>query len=147
MVWMRRGRGSRGMTLVEVVMAAMVLTIAIFGLVSTLYYTSREEASCHEVSIALNGLRAKIEEVRSQRFQDAFSIYLQDANRHFEIPGLFPQESDTDLYAPHRAGEVIVAVTSPNLIRVTVRASWTGILGDQSIEMTTEMTDRRKEDM
>ncbi len=141
----RRVRGSRGMTLVEVIIAAMVLAIAIFGLVSTLFYTSRQEGSCHEVSIALSGIRAKIEEVRSQRFQDAYSIYLQDASRHFEIPGLVPQETDTDIYSPHRTGEVIVAVTSPNLLRVTVRASWTGILGDQSIEMTSEMTDRRKE--
>lgn len=133
------------MTLVEVVIAAMVLVVAIFGLVSTMVYTMRADAETHEANIALAAMRAKIDEVRSRPFNDVFTIYSQDQNRHFGIPGLKPAVSDADIYDPHRSGEVIVAVLSGNLIRVTVRAEWSGPMGQRLLEMTTELTDRRKE--
>lgn len=142
---MRRVRRSSGMTLVEVVVAALALAIGICGLVGTMYFSAREEAASHEVSIALAAIRAKVEEVRSHSFQDTYAYYNQDANRHFEVPTLLPQAGDNDIFDPHRPGEVVVSVITADLLRVAVHASWTGILGDQSIETTTEMTDRLKE--
>lgn len=133
-------------TLVEVVVATLVLVVAIFGLVATLSYTMRQEADTREVSLAMNFLRAKVEEVRSQSFDDVFTYYSQDANRNFEIPGLDPQAGDTDPNAPHRVGEVIVGVINARLLRVTVRASWAGLMGERTLDLETQVTDRAKED-
>jgi len=132
-------------TLIEVLVATLVLVVAIFGLVATLSYTMRQEADTREVSVAMNFLRAKVEEVRSQPFDDIFTYYSQGANRNFEVPGLDPQAGDPDPFAPHRVGEVIVGVINPRLLRVTVRASWTGLMGERTLDLETQVTDRTKE--
>lgn len=69
-------RRSRGMTLVEVVIALAILAMAFFGMVSVITYTSRMNASTRERMIAMRAAERKIEQMLAcTNFDDIFNTF------------------------------------------------------------------------
>ena len=64
-----------GMTLIEVMIAAMVLAIGIMSAMSALISVSTLETANHDDLIAISVAKQKLAEIQTQKFQTVFSFY------------------------------------------------------------------------
>lgn len=85
-----RGRSpSGGFTLLELMIAMSIVAIAMLALMSTLFQTSRLQATIREQTLAYNGARLKIEELRNIPFSTIYNLYKQGTTLNtFTVSGL-----------------------------------------------------------
>jgi len=97
----------KGMTLVEVMVAAVILAVALFGLLASLSYASRLIRAQKEINIAKNAARGIIESMRMYDTGYIYAYYnsnpLDDPNGpntapgdNFSAQGLDAQSGDPD---------------------------------------------------
>lgn len=160
------------MTIVELVIAVLILAIAVLGLISVLSVTTTLTETSQEGAIALQALRSKVEEMQAIPFSEVFATY-QNAQRNFSVPGLLPRAKDSDgcvgevLFPDPPSGQVGLAENSVDallgmprdlngdnvvdgadhstdyvLLPVRIRLEWTGVSGERTIELRTLLARR-----
>lgn len=109
------------MTLTEIMVSMMVMTVSVYILSSTITATIAHSAGKRERIRAVEAVRSLLEEMRSLPCGELFALYNDDPTddpsglgtapgKHFAIEGLDPQEGDADGFV----GEVILpALASP----------------------------------
>lgn len=128
-------RRAGGFTLIELTIAAVVLLIALLGLMATMAYCARLDMDTEETTIALHGVRQRLEVLEATNYNNLPALngttYAIDTTNPL-LDRLRP--------IPGRAKVITVNVAQkfpPNamLLEVTVTAEWTGALGRRSLEM------------
>ncbi|MBI2901589.1 MAG: prepilin-type N-terminal cleavage/methylation domain-containing protein [Planctomycetes bacterium] len=100
-------RGSAGLTLLEVVIALAVFSIAALGLASVIFSTSRLNEGNRERTVVENAARSMIEKMRNEEFAEIFRLYNSDPaddplgpgtgpGANFAVTGLQAIEGDPD---------------------------------------------------
>lgn len=126
----RPGRQQGGFTLLEVVGAGFVLSVAVLGLTATLATSGRlSESSRDEVAAryAMRGVIAQLEDSPFDNVKTAFN------GRGFAIPGLEAPKGDAD----GLPGQILFEAgpaDAPTMHRVIVRATWRSRNGVRTIE-------------
>ncbi len=120
----------RGMTLLEVVVAGFVLSIAMLALSASMVLGNRVSDSASAELTARQTIRGVLAQLESAPFdQVAVGFHMSG----FPVSGLRAATGDTD----GLPGEVVFD-QSPgdpqNLYRVTLRVRWTGLSGARTIE-------------
>lgn len=101
------GRSSRGMTLVEVVVALAVFSVSALALASMLFSTARLNEANRENTLAQNGAKAMVESMRNEEFAEIFRRFNDDPaddpegagtapGANFAIANLVPIDGDAD---------------------------------------------------
>jgi len=114
-------RPLRGLTLVEVMVALLVMTVGIYMLSTTLTTALRHAAAQQERSLAVESVANLIEEVHSAPFGEVFALYNDVAyddpagagtapGRFFDVPGLTPLRTPGGVPLP--IGEVVLPSNS-----------------------------------
>lgn len=117
----------RGFTLLEVMIAMVVIAIALFAAISMIFHTSTAKETMREQEIAKEAASAKIEEIKAHAFDQIFSTY---NGASFTVTGLNAPSG-----AGKGLGSVAVDSTNPNLYEVTVTIRWRGVQGSRSYLM------------
>ncbi|MBU4312687.1 MAG: prepilin-type N-terminal cleavage/methylation domain-containing protein [Candidatus Omnitrophica bacterium] len=101
-----------GFTLLEMMIGAMILIVALVGIIAayTGCFTLNETA--RNLTIAINGCQEKLEEIRNESFGQIFANYNSTT---FEVAGLSNSDSE---------GVVEVNNTNPDLLRISVTICW-----------------------
>ena len=99
-----RRRG--GFSLVEVVVAAAVMAVAMLGLSRSMVSSVRVTAGNRETSLALEAAQEAVERLQAAAFADVFALYNADPKddpdgevgpgASFAVEGLSPQDDDAD---------------------------------------------------
>lgn len=84
-----RGKGTRGVTLLELVIAVGVVTLALLALMSSVTSASGLQETARERSIAYNAARQEIELMRNTAFSQIYSTYKSGTSLNtFTVTGL-----------------------------------------------------------
>jgi len=132
-------RSRRGLTLVETVCAATVLTVAVLGLSQVALTSSDLRESGAQKAAAMRAVQEQLAQVQATDFalllatwnDTAFDVVLGGATH----AGLRPQAGDVD----GRSGRVLVTAPTGQpgeLLEVLVRVDWAGANGPQSVART-----------
>lgn len=124
-----------GFSLLEVLIASVVLAVAILGMISAILYIHRLNQSARENELAVQGGQEMVEEVLSCPLDQVESAY---GGHAFDVGGLSARHDDPD----GRVGTVAIDASDPTLVEVTVEVFWTGVTGDRSLRLDTTMTRR-----
>jgi prepilin-type N-terminal cleavage/methylation domain-containing protein len=101
-----------GFTLLEVMIAAGVLVIALTGLLSTYTACFKLNETTRNSNLALNAAQEKLEEIRSATFLSIFDSY---NGTSFSVSGMPVSDS---------LGYVSINNTNTSLLRVTIGVCW-----------------------
>ncbi len=116
------GSSSRGMTLIEVVVALAVFSMAALALASLLFSTARLNEANREKTVAQNAAKAMVESMRNEEFAEIFRRFNDDPvddpegsgtapGANFTIAGLQAIDGDAD----GRPGRIDFPTTSGQL--------------------------------
>lgn len=125
---MKNPRRRTGVTLIEVLMATLILAIALLGLVGAILNIHRMDRTAREIGLATDGASEILETILSEDVTTIEETY--DAGG-FEVAGLSARPDDPD----GQVGRIAVLREGPEYFRVTVRVEWTGTGGDRSIRL------------
>jgi prepilin-type N-terminal cleavage/methylation domain-containing protein len=102
----RRRQHQSGLTLLELVVTMVVLTIGLAGYARTVAMAMMSVRSSHEATLASEAARQIVETLRAQTFKDAFRLYNSSAaddpgpgpapGNNFAVLGLEPRKGDLD---------------------------------------------------
>ena len=117
-------KNNSGLTLLELMIAAAVLIIAISGLLATFTGLLSLNENSRNLTLAMTACQDKMEEIRNSDFDTLYTSY---NGTGFEPAG-FPA-SDAE-------GNIYIDNTDPELLKVCVSVSWKGasdrILGEDT---------------
>ncbi|MFN0059684.1 MAG: hypothetical protein ACKVX7_14600 [Planctomycetota bacterium] len=122
---------SQGFTIIELVTALSILTVIVVGLAAGIASTMRANSSVQEMDIAREAVRAQLETIIAS---DYAAIPAFDS-------ATFTAAPLTPITGEATVGSVSVDSTNPALLLITVIARWSGILGDNTVEMSTLLAD------
>lgn len=125
LVGLRRPRASRaaaGMTLVEIMVALVVLTASVYLVSSTIASAATDRITKRQMGIAAEAARTKLEMMRAEAFKELFARYnetpLDDpagpgtaAGPHFSVEGIPIAAGDADGFA----GRIFLPAPGPAL--------------------------------
>ena len=117
----------RGFTLLEVMIAMVVIAGALFAAISMIFHTSAAKETMREQEIAKEAASAKIEEIKAHAFDQIVSTY---NGASFTVAGLSAPTG-----VGKGLGSVAVDSTNANLYEVTVTIRWKGVQGTRSYLM------------
>lgn len=136
--WMpMRQRRDAAFTILEVLIAAMVLAIALFGLVGAFAHCAWLNANSKETTLAINGARKQMDTVRAAYFQTIMNSY-DPPDDGFAVEGLTPRVGDPD-GLPGR----ITLAQAGGVITVTILVEWRGVAGDRTVTLVSNVVNRR----
>jgi prepilin-type N-terminal cleavage/methylation domain-containing protein len=122
-----RPNDRRGFSLIEVMIAMVVLVLAILGLAEAMVYSTRLSQSARYQTLAMNAARQKIEEMRNcpNGFRGIFNMYgAAGANSTFTVSGL---PADPPGAA---AGQIVFNVNAANqLVESAVDSTFGALMG------------------
>jgi type II secretory pathway pseudopilin PulG len=112
----------QGLTLIELTIATVILTVCCGMLTSTITGTMTHNRVRRERQIAVEAARAALEDMHNVDFYDVFWTFNQDPSddeggagtargAHFSVEGLTPLEDDPD----GRVGEIVLPSTTAEL--------------------------------
>ncbi len=118
------------MTMVEVMISVVILTLCCGMLTSTLTSTNVYKQTNRERMIAVEAARGVLEDMHNWNFGAVFATYNQDPaddpggagtapGKHFSVPGLDPVDGDPDGFV----GEIFMPADSAPLLENTVYES------------------------
>lgn len=89
---------NRGFTLIEVMVAGIIIILAATMLVASLQYCMRASQSAREKTLALNGARAMVERLRGTPVRRIYLAYGPGgtAGPDFDVEGLSAADGDAD---------------------------------------------------
>ena len=119
------GAQQSGFTLIEVVIAMILLTAGLLTLLSVVLGGMLQRGVTREYDIARNAAFAKIEEIRAQDFSDIYTDYNME---YFEVPGLI---TPTGWTLPGKIVKIVAGVeydgvddSALDLYDITVTIRW-----------------------
>ncbi|MHC4661758.1 MAG: type IV pilus modification PilV family protein [Planctomycetota bacterium] len=125
-----RPSDQKGLTLIEVMIAAMVLVVGILSFFAVFLNCFRMDDISKENIIAVNHARLMMESIRAMPFED-----IDDMNGHtFDIASLRRINPSIE------PGSVSVNSSITNLLDVTVTVNWAGRDGDRSLNLQARFT-------
>jgi prepilin-type N-terminal cleavage/methylation domain-containing protein len=120
-----------GFTLLEVVVAVSILSIALMGIMALYVHTIALSEVNRETQIATFAAQSKLDEIRAMNFNNILTTYPPGASTYFAVSGL-------RAFAPDpQPGSVTTDNTNANLINVQVRVRWQGVRGEGTVTFTT----------
>ncbi|MBI3273406.1 MAG: hypothetical protein HYZ53_30760 [Planctomycetes bacterium] len=131
--------GCHAFSLLELGIAGSVLSVALLGLLATIAFTTRSDINCEESTIALHGVRERLEILEASPFASlaaaSGTTYAID-NTNSLLDRLVP--------APGRSQVVSVTVSqvtsgNPDLLEVVVQADWQGAMGVRTLRVRTRI--------
>lgn len=134
---MKRSTPNSGFTLLEVLIAAVVLAIALFGLVGAFAHCAWLNANSKETTIAINAARREMDIVRGTFFNTILTTYAAP-NDNFVVEGLLPVPGDPD----GQCGK-ITCTSAGAVITITITVSWRGVAGDRGVTLISNAVNRR----
>jgi type II secretory pathway pseudopilin PulG len=105
-------KNNHGLTLLELMIATVVLVIAISGLLATFINILSLNETSRKLSLAIAACQDKLEEIRNSSFSTLFTTY---NGMHFDPDGFLAQDAE---------GNVYIDNANPNLLEVCVSISW-----------------------
>lgn len=129
----RLSLGSEGFTIVELIIAVMIIAIGVFGLMAAYIHMARASMTAEETTVAANAGRAKMDEVAGMTFQDVIDLYLNQ-NVTFPVAGLLPTP----------AGSITATQVgaSPTVLEISVTIAWTGVVDSRTVNYRTRLTSK-----
>lgn len=124
------GTRQRGFTLIEVLLAGIVLLIASVALAATMAQSHGLASAPREEVKARNAAQSVVAGLAATPFDEVASLYHK---RGFPVPGLTPLPGDPD----NLPGEVEFAYGpggDTSCYTVTVRVRWRGATGERGVE-------------
>ncbi len=126
-------------TLLELAIAAVVIVVALLGLLAAMAHCARLDAVSAETTIALHGVRERLEIIQAATFSTVAGLKGMPYAIDTTTPSL-----DRLQPVPGSAKVLTVTVTQvnagdPNLLEVRVRADWTGVSGVRSLGLRTRI--------
>jgi len=119
-----------GITLIEVVIAAMILVIGLLSFFAVFLNCTRLDETSKESIIAMNHARIQMERLRAMNFAGIKNIQPANNNNTFDVStDLLPITEDADM------GTITVDTTNDALLDVTVTVRWAGITGDRELNL------------
>ena len=142
---LRGGRTSAGVTLVELMIALIVMGIAIIGVVSVMLHTIKSKELTREFDIAKEAAHSKLEQLRATPWEQTGGLtgpFLSDMNSTiYTAPFTVPELNHTATANKKAFGNVRVynenyprrnaANFNPDLIDIEIRIQWIGIDGQR----------------
>ncbi|HET6202178.1 MAG TPA: hypothetical protein VFI25_05180 [Planctomycetota bacterium] len=153
---MKRGkaRGSRGFTLVEILIANGVLLVGLVGVAAGLNALTNLRRSYTEVEAATAAARAQLEQVRAADFDTLLTTYGGGVPFGVDMNGdgtsdLVPSTGYTPGAPNPTAGSVVVenvpglpAAAAGKLVRAIASVQWRGVSGVRTVRLVTLLSDR-----
>ncbi len=102
----------KGFTLLELIIAGTVLTVALVGIIAAFSGCFTLNEGARNLTLAINSCQEKLEEIFNENYDLIFTNY-NAAN--FEIAGLANADSEA---------RVTVNNSNPDLLRITITACW-----------------------
>ena len=113
---------SGGFTLVEVMVAMAVLTVALLGFVAAMIRAVDVSRGSLANQLAMNSAQHVAESIKATAFDEVYDTYSTHA---FDVAGLDPADGDADSLP----GRVVVDDANPDLLSIQVIVEWRGLLG------------------
>ncbi|MBI5873880.1 MAG: prepilin-type N-terminal cleavage/methylation domain-containing protein [Candidatus Omnitrophica bacterium] len=105
-------RKNSGFTLLELMIAAAIIIVALAGLLSTYVACFELNETTRNTNLALNAAQKAMEEIRSSTFSGIASAY---NGYNFAVSGMAVNKS---------VGRVYVDSTDPSLLNITIGVCW-----------------------
>ena len=161
----------RGFTLIEVIVAGVIITLAAALLVASLQYCMRASQTAREKTAALNGARAMVERLRGTPARHIYSAYGPGGTDgpDFDVEGLRAADGDADgrcgkmtFYDDESADAPEVGLPRDlngdgdtddsgadvtdnyRLVPVKITVSWRGVAGNKSTMLYAVIGDRHE---
>ncbi len=139
----RPRRSDAGVTLVEVTIAIMVLTVATTSALSTLVASTVIDKELKERSVALRAAVSKMETVLAYDYagniDNLVSYWAQSSKATFAVAELRPTIGQTG--QPDPQGSVAIDATDHNRIVITVTIRWLGTRGARTFALPMVVTE------
>jgi len=107
-------KNNSGLTLIELLIATVILVVAISGILSTFAGLLSINENARKLSLAMTAVHGKMEEIRDSDFGTLFATYNET---NFDPSGFAPADAK---------GNVHIDNTDLNLLEVCVSVSWRG---------------------
>jgi Tfp pilus assembly protein PilV len=104
-----------GLTLIEIVLAMIILTVGILSIFSVIIPSMYLEQVSREFDIAKAAAANKLEEIRASDFDTAYTTY---NNNYFQVRELSTPSGITN------TGLVSISNANPDLLDITVTITW-----------------------
>lgn len=158
--------GSAGFTLLEVVLAGVILVVSLGGMLASVLSSDRLQQASAERSLAVRAAESRLEALQGADFETLFATW---QGTTFDVPGLSPQEGQVavgTIEFPTVGGELREDADDPGLgmprdlngdgrvdgddragdyrlLPVRVRVAWRGAAGEAQVELQTFLCDWR----
>lgn len=119
-----------GFTLVELMIAVGVLLVAVLTLAAFVVPLSRQREQSEALRTVLSAARSRLEEIKGV---DPALVEATYDGRTFDVPGIDGAKGGGSTL------EVTVDATSPDLLVVTVTATWNVLGHVEAFELTTDL--------
>lgn len=106
------GPKRQGFTLLELMLGATILVVALVGLLATYLGSFDINETAKNLTLAINAAQQKLEELRDYNF---YKIYEDYNNTTFEVSGISSQDAE---------GSAIVDNSDPDLLKITISVCW-----------------------
>lgn len=143
-------RNHAGFTLLELMVAACVLAITLFGLFAVLTECSSSLVRTSHADIAADAIRSKLEKMRAHEFDTLFTDYGVSGSpgNEFSVHDI-PPPSPPVPGIVGGYGLITIEMTPPpasaDLLLVTIRVRWGSSQGDREIFARSYIADRENE--
>ncbi len=128
---------NQGFTLIELIISVAVLSIALTGLVSTLYRSVQLDNSFKNRSVALQGAQSMMSQIKAQPRRQGGALLMEFIENIDGDPGDSVNEFDVTGLEPNIIAEGIVEHEDKGgYIRVDVIVSWEDQMGEQEVALT-----------
>ena len=128
---------TNGFTIIEVMMAIIVLVTGILALLAILSACMYQQITSREADIAKSTAAAKLEEIRAKGETDFVNVCTAYSGTNFAVSELQTQTGDPN------PGYIMIDNSNPELLDITVRVRWlsrSGPSANLSTQMKTMLT-------
>lgn len=125
-----------GFTLLEVMIALVILVIACLGLMATITYSVRANCNSQETMLAMGGARQQMEKIMAM---PSLTTIQALNNTTFDVAGLMPQgQNPWGKVGSITVSSTTVAATAPataqTVLDIRISVKWRGIMGDRTYD-------------